>query len=322
MNDDTPFVPPAEGWVDDQESVWQTIRALEAGGVPHLFGDAAPHLLVNDDDAPVFLWVAEEKVLGSRFRSWNQKGVGSCVGFGNGRAGQDVLLWEIAAGEPEQWPGAEISPEVIYGGSRVEVGGGRINGDGSVGAWAAKWVKEWGLVPRGVYGSLDLTTYNESTCRRLGSQGIPTDVEGLARLHPVTGIAMVRNGDEFWAALGGGKPVALCSNRGFASRLRAGFDTPSGVWNHCMEGRGRFRHPSKGKSGVLQNSWAQYLNIPTPDDRFIEYLDTDGMVKRMELPEGCFATTLDVIDGMCRQQDSFAYAGLKGWAKVRVDWTP
>jgi hypothetical protein len=248
----------AQGWVDDQPAVWETVRAIEATGVPAMFAAAAPGLLTGDDDAPIFLWKAEEKILGKMLKSWNQKGVGACVGFGNGRAGQDVLLWEIAAGEPEEWPGAEISPEVIYGGSRVEVGGGRIGGDGSVGAWAAKWVKDWGLVPRGVYGSLDLTEYSESTCRKLGSQGIPSDVEDLAKIHPVTGIAMVKTGAEYWAALGGGKPVAICSNRGFTTTLKRGFCSPSGTWNHCMEGRGRFTHPTKGKCAVIQNSWDGY----------------------------------------------------------------
>ena len=41
-----------------------------------------------------------------------------------------------------------LSPEVIYGGSRVEIGGGRIRGDGSIGAWAARWVRDYGVVPR------------------------------------------------------------------------------------------------------------------------------------------------------------------------------
>lgn len=311
------YVP---GWVNDQEAVWETIRALESGGVPHLFADAAPNLMTAEDDAAVFLWAAEEKVLGHRLPAWNQGQVGSCVGFGNGRAGQDVMLWEIAAGEPEQWPGAEVSPEVIYGGSRVEVGGGRISGDGSVGAWAAKWVKEWGIVVRGKYGSLDLTTYNEATCRKLGSQGIPSDVEELAKVHPVTGIALTRNGDEFWGALGGGKPVAICSDRGFTTTLKAGFCSPSGTWNHCMEGCGRFRHPQKGKCGVIRNSWGGYLSVPSEADRFVDYIAADGTNQKMELPQGCFATTLDVIDGMCRQQDSFAYAGLKGWEAVRFSW--
>ena len=310
----------AEGWINDQPAVWETVRAMEAGGVPHLFADAAPGLLKGDDNAPIFFWKAEEKVLGGRKPSWNQKQVGACVGFGNGRTAQDLMLWEIAAGEPETWPGAEVSPEVIYGGSRVEVGGGRISGDGSVGAWAAKWVKEWGVVVRGVYGSLDLTTYDEATCRKLGSQGIPTDVETLAKVHPVTAVAMVRNGDEFWAAVGGGKPVAVCSDRGFTTTLKRGFCSPSGTWNHCMEGRGRFTHPSKGKCGVIQNSWNAYLSIPAAEDRFIEYVDIDGSVKTEELPEGCFATTLDVIDGMMRQQDSFAMAGFKGWESVRFSW--
>jgi hypothetical protein len=311
------------GWVDDQAAVWATVRAIEAQGVPALFEDAAPHLIAAaDDDAPVFFWEAEKRLLGKVLPSWNQRSVGSCVGFGNGRAGQDILLWEVAAGEPEQWPGAEICPEIIYGGSRVEVGGGRISGDGSIGAWAAKWVKDWGLVPRGVYGSLDVTTYNESTCRQLGRNGIPAEVETAARLHPVTAVAMVRSGDDWWAGTGAGKPSAICSGRGFTTTLKKGFCQPSGSWAHCMEGRGRFRRAGdKEKCGVIQNSWGGYLSIPSQDDKFIDVWTPTGDI-RVELPEGCFATTLDVIDRMLGEQDSFFFAGLKGWEAVKLDYTP
>jgi hypothetical protein len=267
-------------------------------------------------------WVYNCEVEGDNSYVAEGIGVHNCVGFGNGRAGQDILLWEVAAGEPEQWPGAEICPEIIYGGSRVEVGGGRISGDGSIGAWAAKWVKDWGLVPRGVYGNLDVTTYNESTCRQLGRNGIPAEVETAARLHPVTAVAMVRSGDDWWAGTGAGKPSAICSGRGFTTTLKKGFCQPSGSWAHCMEGRGRFRRAGdKEKCGVIQNSWGGYLSIPSQDDKFIDVWTPTGDI-RVELPEGCFATTLDVIDRMLGEQDSFFFAGLKGWEAVRLDYTP
>ena len=33
------------------------------------------------------------------------------------------MLNEIADGQPEEYPGTEVAPEIIYGGSRFEVGG-------------------------------------------------------------------------------------------------------------------------------------------------------------------------------------------------------
>ncbi|HEY1186606.1 MAG TPA: hypothetical protein VGE74_03065, partial [Gemmata sp.] len=144
----------ATGWVEDKDAVARLMGEWAAAGRPVTLAQAAPRLIASEasDDAPVFFWLNELKVLGRRLDTWNQGGVGSCVGFGNGREAQDLLLAEIAAGEPEQWPGAEVAPEVIYGGSRVEIGGGGISGDGSVGAWAADWLTKYGVVIRGSYG--------------------------------------------------------------------------------------------------------------------------------------------------------------------------
>lgn len=317
---DIEFVPPAMGWVDDQVAVWAAVKALEDGGNgPATFKAAAPRLLAAGaaEDDPVFFWDAEEKVLGRRLSSWDQKSVGSCVSFGCGRAVQDLMLWEIAALGDEEWPGAEVATEPIYGGSRVEVGNRQIRGDGSVGAWAAKWVKDWGVLLRKVYGQYDLTSYSESRCRQWGDAGCPDVLEPEAKKHPVTAVAMVQTGDEVWAAIGGGKPVSIASNQGFTTRLVNGFCEPSGEWGHQMCVRGRFVHPTRGRCGVIQNSWGNYL----PGDRVIDVL-VGGAVKKVELPEGCFATTLAVLDRIARQKDSFAYAGFAGWKTTKLTWNP
>lgn len=309
------------GWVDDQKAVAATTSLWTKQGLPWEFPRAAPNLMAaGADDAPVFFWQAEERVLGLRLATWNQGGVGSCVGFGNGRGAQDLLLWEIACGEPEIWTGFEVAPEVVYGGSRVEIGGGGIRGDGSIGAWAADWLMRYGVVLRGLYGQLDLTRYVESTCRELGAKGIPLDLENAAKLHPVKAVAMVRTKEEGWAAIGGGKPIAVCSNYGFTmQRDSRGYCAHSGVWNHCIGTRGRFVEPDRGRSVVKGNSWGSYL---TDGNDTIRYIDVDGGVKEMKLPPGHFAITWDTWGEMLSQSDSFAMAGLQGWEAQKMDWTP
>lgn len=313
----------ATGWVEDKDAVARKTSEWRAMGRPVTLTEAAPRLIVGEaaDDTPIFLWTHEAKVLGRQLDTWNQKAVGSCVGFGNGRGAQDLLLAEIAAGEPERWPGAEVAPEVIYGGSRVEIGGGQINGDGSVGIWAADWLVKYGVVVRGVYGSLDLSRYDEATCRRLGSGGIPSDLELLATAHPVRAVAMVRTAAEGWAAVGAGKPIAVCSNRGFTTRRNTdGTCDPSGVWNHCMSVRGRYIEPrNRRRMVVIGNSWGDYLGSA---NSVIEFVAESGTVGSIALPSGCFATTLEVLAGMLGQEDSFALAGLTGWTVTRVDWMP
>lgn len=316
LQHDPVFVGPCFGWQYDPRGVAESMDRIERiqGSYP-IASVVAQHLLdAADDNAPVFFWKAEEKLLGKRIGSWNQKSVGSCVGFGCTRSGQDLLFWEIAAGEAEQYPGTELSPEVTYAGSRVEVGKGRVNGDGSLGSWAAEFLKGWGVVARGKYGNIDLEDYSESLCRSLGNSGLPTDLENVAKEHPVTSVALVESGDEAWAMVGAGKPVAVCSNRGFSMRRnKDGTCNPTGQWNHCMEVRGRFVRGGR-KYFVIQNSWGDYL---TSENNVVEF---DG--GQEELPEGCFATTIDVVDGMMRQGDSYAYAGLAGWKSVRIDYNP
>lgn len=309
------------GWVNDPAAVKLVTDAWEARGMIPTFAGAAPGLMREaSDDRPVFFWDAELAVLGRQLDTWNQRQVGSCVGFGKTRSAQDLLLWEIAAGEPEVWPGAELAPEVTYGGSRVEVGGGRVRGDGSVGVWADEFLMRWGVVKRGRVGGLDLTEYDEITCRRLGRDGIPADVEAEAKLHPVKAAALVVNGEEAWAAVGGGKPVTLCSDQGFSMTLGSdGFCSPSGVWNHCMAVRGRFVSPKRGRSCVLGNSWADYLR---GGSRTFEYVAEDGSVKTKQLPPGHFCVAINTIDRMCRQRDSSALAGFSGWKRTTIDYTP
>lgn len=301
------------GWKKDPAAVKQFLNRLERNKKAGTFEKAAPRLLkkYGDDSKPVFFWHSEKKVLGAVQKSWNQKSVGSCVGFGYGRSTQYVMLNEIVAGQRERYPGTDVAPEVIYGGSRVEVGGGGIDGDGSIGAWAADWVKNWGVVVRGKYGNLDLTSYSESTCRQLGDRGIPDDVEAVAKLHPITEVALLTTAEGLWAALGAGKGVPVCSDQGFTtSRDADGYCRRSGVWMHCMSYAGRFVHPTRGKSVIVQNSWSDYLGSA---NRRFKYLDEAGAVKEEELPEGAFCVELSVAAQAVRQGDTFVLAGLAGW---------
>jgi hypothetical protein len=303
-----------QGWVRDDAAVDEAIKVIERQqGMPAQYSRIAQDTLVGDDNKSVFLWKAESKVLGRQIGSWDQGSVGTCVSFGYGRGAQDLLLGQIAGGAREEWPGHEVATEPIYGGSRVEVGGGRIRGDGSVGAWAAQWVQKWGILFRKKYEVIDLSIYSQTLSRNWGRTGVPNPLEEEARKHPIRTVAQVRTGDELWAALGNGYPVPVCSDVGFEGQPPAsGIMEPRGTWGHCMLFRGRFTHPAKGKCVVCQNSWGRY--IPS-----IAVETTDA--GRIELPEGCFAMRLEVADRMCRQNDTFALSGFVGFPKKKpTDW--
>jgi hypothetical protein len=311
---DFPIWQGSTGWVDDPEAVAASLPQIAAHqGFEPDFGKIAQ--VGDDDDRPVFFWEAEKKVLGKVLSSWDQKDVGSCVSFGWGRGVQDLLLIQIANGGAEEWPGFEVATEPIYGGSRVEVGGGRISGDGSVGAWAAKWCGQWGLSLRKKYGTYDLSVYNTTTCRQFGRSGVPAEIEEAAKANPVRGVAMVTTADQAWSAIGSGYPIPVCSNVGFQSPLVNGFCEQRGSWGHCLELRARFIHPTKGKCFVIQNSWGNYMRATT-ENRQIEVVGRG----KVELPEGCFATTAAVVDKILRQKDSFAISNVKGFPARKINW--
>lgn len=313
--DEPVIVQGAHGWIPPApEETAAALAAIERQqGMPAQFSRIAQAAIDAEDTKPVFLWDAERKVLGRVLSSWDQGPAGTCVGNGWGRGSQDLILGQIASGSPEQWPGREVAVEPIYAGSRVEVGGGRIRGDGSVGAWAGQWVQKWGILFRQQYGHYDLSSYSTSLCRSWGRSGVPAELEAEAKHHPIKTVAMVTRADELWAALGNGYPVPVCSDVGFEGRPPAdGVMEPRGSWAHCMLFRGRFEHPTKGRCYVVQNSWGNYLGR-----RLTVEVKGAGPV---ELPEGCFVVRETVAVRMIAQRDSFAISGFVGFPRRTIDW--
>src|SRR5262245_51190886 len=171
---------PKCGWVH----LPLEIDAVLAGLPQPLFAAAAPHLLAADTDADVFLWDAAKRVTGGHLPAHDQGDVGCCVGEGFSAAVEYLSCVEIALGG-RAFEYAPISSEAVYALSRVEVGGGRIGGDGSTGAWAAKAVQQYGVLPRRVVGDVDLTHFDPRRARGWGRTGLPDDLEPEARQHPV-----------------------------------------------------------------------------------------------------------------------------------------
>lgn len=237
--------------------------------------------------------------------------IGDCVSFGFAGASMTLLAVQIAMhGRAERWPG-DVATEPIYGGSRVEVGGGRLWGDGSIGAWAAKWVNEWGLLLRQQYPGLDLTTYSGSRAKDLGRKGVPDGLEPEARLHPVGTVSLCTSYEQARDAIANGYPVPVCSMRGFASRRDTkGFARAQGRWPHCMYFCAV--DDADPRPGLLcMNSWgASWISGP----------------KRHNQPEGSFWVDADVCDQMLRQEDSFALSAATGWPAAPtpldgIDWS-
>jgi hypothetical protein len=293
------------GWINDPEAV---VRTLEQMPRP-IFAHHSEAIAGSGAGKIVLLHKAVEKVVGS-FPVNNQT-VGDCVSHGEAGACQVLICTDIVLRrEAEEWRGL-VATEPIYAGSRVEIGGGRISGDGSVGAWAARWVTEYGVLVRRKYEvagiEFDLTEYDGDRARAWGRRGVgcPNGLEPIAKEHPVKTTSLCTGYDQARDAIANGYPVTVASNRGFNDvRDSQGFLRPSGTWSHEMYFCGvddEFSRP-----GLLCiNSWGKkWVSGP----------------KRHDQPDGSFWVDADVADKMLAAGDSFAHSGFDGFPSQNLDY--
>lgn len=289
------------GWIDDRDAVQEIVGTLAHPDVEDtVVGEVDSSALPER----VHLWEIVRRVTGGLLPPRNQGRVGACVGFGAARAIEYTMCAEIAAGDPEQFHA--LAAEVIYAGARVEVGNRRIRGDGAIGANAARWCRDWGVLARGVYGSISVETYSESRARQWGDQGVPDDLEGLARLHPVRDVTRVTSWAGAKKALASGYAISLCSHQGFVMRRNSlGICEASGRWSHCMTLCGYDRIDGV-EVGRIDNSWGPDAHSgPTGPG-------SPG-------PEGFWARA-NIIESMLSSGDCWIFGSVEGFKVRKISW--
>jgi hypothetical protein len=201
----------------------------------------------------------------------------------------------------------DIAEEVTYAGSRVEIGKGRISGDGSVGAWAAQFVQKWGVVAREVHGKYDLTNYDQARCRAWGRTGVPDDLEPTARNHPVSSITQIKTLDELKKALSQGYGVAVCSDQGFSYQRDArGVARAQGSWAHCMCIDG-YHTDENGKLFFhIENSWGDKTHT--------------GPTGWGNPSTAGFWADSATVQRMLNAGDTWAFSGVKGFPARESIW--
>lgn len=270
------------------------------GALPHpIFGAAAFPIRDSGKGKLVLLYKFLEEQCGGRFPIHTQT-IGDCVSHGWSLAIDLLKAAQIQAGAREEFTG-ETASEIIYAGSRVEIGRGQLgNQDGSVGAWAAKFVHDYGTLLRARYGKLDLTAYSGTLAQRLGSprSGVPDDLEPTVREHAARTVSLISTYEEARDAIANGYPVPVCSMQGFQmKRDQDGFARPEGQWPHCMCFAAV--DDESGRPGLLcVNSWGP---------------DWISGSKRHEQPDGSFWVDADVCNRMLRENDSLAPSGYVGY---------
>jgi len=291
--------PPAhgQGWVPDADEVAAVVAQLPP--TLRVFSDTPAGKI---EELPKFhyCWKHYEALFARPPPVKNQGQVGSCVSFGTNTAIERTLAGEIVRRKGQQKEWSRFTEEATYGGSRVEIGGGRIRGDGSVGAWAAQFATKYGMVPRKQYPQRDLSTYSESLCREWGSKGVPPEFEAIAKTFPVKSFVQVKVWEECKTAIAQDYCVAICSNQGFASRRDAnGVAAAQGNWGHCMACDGYHITDDGREYGHIVNSWGtDWISGPTG------WGNPGG--------DGFWAEA-KVVDRMLKQGDSWAFSGVTGF---------
>lgn len=275
----------------------------------------------GQDDAPlpraVYLWHAYRKLTGKNPPVRNQNPTGSCVAHGTNRAIERTM--EVAVANGANYELRRFVEEVTYAGSRVNIGKGRIRGDGSVGAWAAKFVVEYGALPETTVGRYDLTKYDADRCRQWGYNGIPADVMAEAKKYPVGDATRVTTWAGAKKAMANGSAIAVCSDVGFnkpgtmfgfvepAARDANGCCKPNGEWAHCMCIDGYHTDDAGKEWAHVENSWGPNAHT--------------GPVGWGEPNTSGFWTDAATAERMIKQE-AWTFSAVKGFPKKRVelDW--
>lgn len=287
------------GWIDDPV---ETERVMKDMPFP-IMDDCYSSIKDSGKDKTVLLYDFVKKVTGSH-QVQVQK-IGDCVSFGAAHAIQALICTEIALKkEKEKWVG-QVCTESIYGGSRVQIGNGRLgSGDGSLGAWAAKFITDYGVLSRLVYGDYDLRQYSPTRAKQWGMPrvGCPRELWDDCREHPVGTATKVTSVEQARDLIANGYAIGIAGNKGFSNRRdKYGIARASGSWSHMMSILGVDDDGSTAggkKTMLVCNSWPyNWISGPT----------------RFDQPPGSFWATYDDLEYYFVRGDSWAYSNFQGY---------
>lgn len=288
------------GWIDSPKDVESTMAKLPFP----VFSDVWGPIKGTGIGKTIVLTDIVENVAGP-FISRTQK-VSDCVSFGFALGVDIAKAVDIWVNKDfEEWV-AETSTEDIYGGSRITIGKGRLgNSGGSIGAWASKWVADYGALPRGKYGNVDTTEYSGDRAVNWGNNGVPKSLVSEIKKHPIQTTSLVTSLEQARDLIYNGYPVTVCSNLGFSNqRDKNGISQPSGSWAHCMCIIGIW-WDGKNLYFLIQNSWGPNWN---------------GGPKVLNQPDGSFWVNAEIVEKyMFSQNDSWALSGYTGFEPKEIN---
>lgn len=289
--------PPTHlmGWSEEASELPAT-RQMVAEMPEFVVIPEAPGVKKNNITSNVRFWEFSERA-GIDCNKWlSRQEVGDCVSWGMAKSANWLQVIQIQLGQRAEF--REIYPPYIYGTSRVQIGGGRLSGDGSVGAWAAKAVQQYGVIALDAEG---VPRYSGQIAREWGRRGPPAKFLELGKETLIKTASPMRSAQDCCDAICNGYPVTIASNAGFGriterdGRMVGQWTTS---WAHQMHLCGYDGTASSGKRYFYcLNSWGHNAH-PRP---------LQGE------PPGGFWITWEDLDRITRQGDSFAYSSFEGF---------
>ena len=285
------------GWIKDREQVEQSMDSLPSP----LFTEIWKPTKETGKGKIALLYSYIEKVAG--LFPIRMQEVGDCVAQSAAYAVDAAKCVDIHLNKDfEEWV-AETATEDIDGGSRVQIGGG-VDGEGSIGVWAARYCNEYGAVPRGEYGDVDLREYSGSRASEWGDEGVPESLLDVSKQHPILTVSRVDTYEQARDLLANGYAITIASNQGFSEKRDSeGFAKPRGEWAHqmCLLGvDDEYKRP-----GVLcQNSWGVW----------------NGGPKRHGQPDGSFWIDAEELEArILSEGDCWAFSGYEGFKPRKLN---
>jgi len=301
--------PHAFGYLPDPAGSDAFVSTL-----PHpTLASAAPGF-TTDEKREVMLYPALLQCLPG-WRRGSQGNVGSCVGWAASLATDFVAACDVVHRQEPEVVRARTIEASLYGFSRVEARGQRVNngGDGSTGFHAAKAIRDFGALHYGIdYGGTVIREEGkQARDREWGRTGVPEVLEPHAKLRRCAETTLAVNFEQAAAAIQNGFCCMVCSGQGFSmSRDEDGFCRPGGVWWHAMV----FAGVRWGKRpGLLCfNSWGDSNTVGR------HYPETMPTAVR-----NCsFWIDAVTCTKMLSGRDSYVYAGYSGFQPTTMpDWT-
>lgn len=230
--------------------------ALASEGKEPTFALANPDLTGFGEGKSVWLWEAEEKLFGRKLPSWVQH-IGTCVGMALGRALQDAIYNALAFGG-QRGDNGSIAWEPLYAMSRTEFGRPNWNGEGADPGQACLAAHNIGCIPRGQYGSIDLTKQREDLASRWGTWkvGVPAIIKAASRNYPSAACWRINTIEDVQDAIAAHYSVFRCAKRATGKQRDAnGMARQVECGGHAQEWRASL-YDFKGRwIAVEQQSW-------------------------------------------------------------------